>query len=204
MDFIGVFDYVGVAAFAVTGVLKGLKHRLDIFGLLVLAVFTALGGGLIRDALLGIAPPKAFMNHYYWWIIIAAALLTFALNGRKFIKIDSFVLDAADAVGLAAFTFIGCKAAYLSDVCGAGVIFCGVLTAVGGGVIRDLLVLEVPSILHRSVYATAAFMGAAYFYAGVFFLPDIPVAAIAAGTFLIVFGVRMIAVLKNWHLPKCG
>ncbi|MDR0319710.1 MAG: trimeric intracellular cation channel family protein [Rickettsiales bacterium] len=202
MDFISIVDYIGVAAFAATGVLKGIKHRLDVFGLLTLAVFTALGGGLIRDAILGVQPPKAFLNHAYWWIILATAAITLALYKKKFIKSDSLSLNIADAVGLGAFTFIGCKLAYLSGMGTAGVIFCGILTAVGGGVVRDLLVREIPAVLHQSVYATAALAGALSYAALYRFFPGTPVLAGAVITFSVVFIIRMMAIFNKWQLPK--
>jgi uncharacterized membrane protein YeiH len=203
MEFISVLDYIGVAAFAITGILKGIKHRLDIFGLFVLAAFTALGGGLARDSLLGIVPPKAFLNPWYWWIVGAAVVLVFAINRRNKITPDSLNLNIADAVGLAAFTFMGCEAADAAGCGGIGIIFSGVLTAVGGGVIRDLLVREIPMVLHASVYATAALLGAACFYIIPVFFPEMPGAACAAITFCVVFFVRLLAIFGNWRLPKC-
>jgi len=204
MDLIGILDYVGVAAFAVTGVLKGIKHRLDIFGVFVLAIFTALGGGIARDLLLGIAPPKALSNPCYWWVIAAAVILTLALKRRAFLKTDSMVLNIADAVGLAAFTVMGCEIAAASNAPGAAVIFCGIVTAAGGGVIRDLLVLEIPLILRVSVYATAALLGAVCFYALYSFVPEMPDFLSAAITFSIVFATRVIAILKRWNLPRAA
>ena len=200
MEFINVFDYIGIVAFAMTGVLKGIKHRLDIFGFLVLAVFTALGGGLIRDTLLGVKPPMAFQNHYYWWIIVGTVILTMLLRRSKLLNDDSLTLNTADAVGLAAFTFIGCKVAYEIGVGGPGVIFCGVLTAVGGGVIRDLLVSEIPLILRVSLYAPASLLGAVCFYAA--HLLGMPPLLNAVITFAAVFVLRMLSILKKWNLPK--
>ena len=204
MDLIGIFDYVGIAAFAATGVLKGIKHRLDIFGVFVLAIFTALGGGIIRDLLLGLTPPRALLNPYYWWVVAAAAVLTLALNGRVFLKSDSLILNIADAVGLAAFTVIGCEIAHSAGAGGIAVIFCGITTAAGGGVIRDLLVLEIPLILRVSVYATASLLGAACFYVFCFFVPEMPSALSAAIVFSVVFMIRIVAILKRWNLPRAG
>jgi uncharacterized membrane protein YeiH len=202
MDLMGVFDYVGVAAFAVTGVLKGIKHRLDIFGLFVLAAFTALGGGIIRDLLLNIAPPMALLNPYYWWLILATVVITILLNGRKFLKADSLILNTADAIGLAAFTVIGCKIAHINGAGGIAVVFSGVLTAIGGGVIRDMLVREIPFVLRVSVYATAALLGAACFYAGLVLFGDVSFAFRGTAVFSIVFIIRMVAILKKWRLPR--
>ncbi|MCL2439713.1 MAG: trimeric intracellular cation channel family protein [Alphaproteobacteria bacterium] len=204
MEFFVIFDYIGVAAFAITGVLKGLRHKLDVFGLLVLATFTALGGGLIRDAIFGIHPPKAFLDNGYWIIIIAACVAALLL-AHKFEKSRGktrFTLDMADAIGLAAFTFIGCSVAKSLGVGAVGMVFAGVLTAVGGGVIRDLLVREIPAVLHESVYASAALAGAICFCLMIQFMPATPTLTVALITFTITFSIRMCAIIFGWHLPK--
>lgn len=160
---IHALDLVGTLAFAISGAFRAVKYELDILGVMVLAVATGVGGGIIRDILLGIAPPAALRNELYLLICICGALAVFLAAPKIAARWDFVMLT--DAVGLGVFTAIGAAQAELS---GAGIftiMIMSALTACGGGVIRDLLVREIPAILTSDFYATASLIGGACFVA---------------------------------------
>ena len=154
-------DLFGVGVFAISGALAARKKQMDIFGILVLAFVTALGGGTLRDVLLDAGP--------VFWISDTAYITMVAVTGSLTIfstRLFSFTgrwLLISDALGLAVFTMIGTQKAFLlTNSFGIGIIM-GITTGVAGGVVRDILSAEVPLILRKEVYATAAFLGAALF-----------------------------------------
>lgn len=158
---IHALDLIGTFAFAISGAFRAVKYELDVLGVMVLAVATGVGGGMIRDLLLGHAPPAALQNEVYLLICVCGALVVFLAAPKIAVRWDFVML--ADAVGLGVFTAIGAAQAESS---GAGIftvmIMAG-LTACGGGVIRDLLVREIPAILTSDFYATASLIGGASF-----------------------------------------
>lgn len=159
MDLIYVFDIFGTLVFAISGAFRAAKYELDLLGVLVLATATGVGGGLIRDVLLGAAPPAAFGDETYLLTCIAGGLLVFFL-GRKIARRWDGVL-AADALGLSVFAAIGASKAASHGLGAIGIMMMAAITATGGGVIRDVLVREIPAILKQDFYATAALAGGA-------------------------------------------
>jgi len=158
---IHVLDLIGTFAFAISGAFRAVKHELDVLGVMVLAVSTGVGGGMIRDLLLGHAPPAALQNEMYLLICVCGALVVFLAAPKIAVRWDFVML--ADAVGLGVFTAIGAAQAESS---GAGiftVMIMAAITACGGGVIRDLLVRKIPAILTSDFYATASLIGGACF-----------------------------------------
>ncbi len=154
-------DLVGTLAFAISGAFRGIKYELDILGIIVLSCATGVGGGVIRDMLLGKLPPSALQNEMYLLICLSGALTVFIAAPKIAARWDYVML--ADAVGLGVFTALGAAQAELS---GAGiftVMIMAALTACGGGVIRDMLVREIPAILTSDFYATAALIGGGCF-----------------------------------------
>lgn len=153
-------DVAGTFAFALTGGLVAVKQRLDLIGVVVLAFVTGLGGGFIRDLALGATPPVAVENELLMATTLAAAALTFVFGGHLH-RIGG-AIDGLDAIGLGFFVAAGAEKAFAYGVDPAGAALIGVITAVGGGVIRDLLANRVPVVLRRSgpVYATPAAIGA--------------------------------------------
>jgi uncharacterized membrane protein YeiH len=151
-------DLFGVAVFACSGALAAGQRRMDLFGVIVLAFVTAVGGGTLRDLVLGHAPVFWIRDPLYVWVTIGAGLFTFAAAHMR--KIQPEVLVIADAFGLAVFTVVGTRIGL--DQLGPGVIaaMTGVMSAVVGGIIRDVLVNRVPLVLRREVYASAALLGA--------------------------------------------
>ncbi len=156
-DLVGIFDRIGIVAFAVSGVEVGVRRKLDMFGLLVMALVTATGGGAMRDIALG-RLPLVLDKPDYLLFGVGAGLVGIALawRGRAFPRLG---LAVADAVGLGAFAAAGAIAAIELDLALPAVILLAVLTATGGGVLRDLLAARVPLVLRSEINATAAALG---------------------------------------------
>lgn len=200
MNLILVLDFVGTLVFALTGALKGLRYRLDLLGILVLAVFTGLGGGILRDLVLNTSPPLAFQNEVYFLICIAAAVLSPVLGPRLTNERWWNVVQTVDAFGLAVFAAQGSLLAWKQGFGPIGVMFLGTLTAVGGGVIRDLLVKEIPAILVREVYATAAAAGSMASWA-ILSLGWGEQVALALSLILTLV-LRILGMVFHWQLPR--
>ncbi len=154
-------DLIGILAFAMSGALLGVRKKFDLFGVVVLGCVTAVGGGAIRDTLTGQTPPLFLRDESYLWMAIAGSLLGFGLGERlaRFERTMSFF----DTSGLALFAASGAVGAINFGLGPLGVVFAGMLSGVGGGIVRDLIANEVPEIMYRSdqLYATAAAAGAA-------------------------------------------
>ena len=154
-------DLVGTLAFAVSGAFRAIKYELDILGVIVLATATGVGGGIVRDVLLGTLPPNALQNELYLLLCLAGALSVFIAAPKIAVRWDFVML--ADAVGLGVFTAIGAAQAELGGAGVFTVMIMAALTACGGGVIRDMLVREIPAVLTSDFYATAALIGGGCF-----------------------------------------
>ncbi len=150
-------DIVGTFVFAVSGAFRAVKYELDLLGVLVLAVATGVGGGIIRDVLLGFHPPAAFRDETYLLVCFAGGLIVF-LAARKIAPRWDCVM-AADAVGLSVFAAIGAAKAAAFGMGTIGIVLMAALTATGGGMVRDILVCEIPMVLKADFYASAALIG---------------------------------------------
>ncbi|TVR98817.1 MAG: trimeric intracellular cation channel family protein [Rhodospirillales bacterium] len=193
-----VLDFVGVFAFGVTGGLLAVRRGLDLFGVLVLAVVTALAGGITRDVLIGDLPPAAFQDTTYLVVALAAGAACFLLH-RGLGRLGHPIM-VSDALGLGVFATIGCDKALRFGLDPVAAVLIGVLTAAGGGIVRDLLVAEVPRILREEIYAAAAVLAALVVVAGdALGWPPVvtAVAAIVAG-----FALRVLSVAFGWRLPR--
>ncbi len=157
MDWLLILDLFGVFVFALSGGFDGAKYRLDILGITVLAIATGVGGGMMRDILLGIEPPAAFVDQRYLFTCLMGALVAIFFSHR--VERHFFWVKLADAVGLGVFAAIGAAKAIEYQLGWVGVLMISALTATGGGVIRDLLVREIPMILRADFYASAALIG---------------------------------------------
>jgi uncharacterized membrane protein YeiH len=190
-------DLVGVFVFALSGAALALDKRLDLFGVLVLAVVTALGGGIVRDVCIGAVPPAAFSGSRYLVVAVGAGAVAF-LFARQMEKVVRGVL-LFDAAGLGLFVATGTAKALDAGLGAAPAIVLGCVTGIGGGILRDVLAGEVPTVLRRELYAVPALLGAAVVVIGdgwgVAFGPT---GAIAAAT---VFTLRMLGVWRDWHFP---
>ena len=208
MTFFLVCEWLGTAAFAVSGAMVAIDKGMDLFGVIFLAMVTALGGGTLRDVLIGHFPPRMFTNYQYLTLAVVCALVVFLLADvfkERYVKSEhgiERVNNVFDAIGLGVFAVsgarIGMEAGFMDNA--FLVTFLGMTTAVGGGMIRDVLLKEIPFVLNKRIYAVAAIAGAlTYWVIEVVFLN--PVLAYALG-WLVVVTLRMLATIYKWNLPK--
>jgi uncharacterized membrane protein YeiH len=161
MTLLHYLDIFGTFAFAVSGAFRAIKYELDILGVIMLGLVTGVGGGIIRDILLGLSPPMALCDQTYFIVCVIGAVLVFYLAPHIARRWDHVML--ADAVGLSVFTAIGAAQAGRVDAVPVTVVFLAMITACGGGVIRDIFVGEIPAILKVDFYAAAALLGGTIF-----------------------------------------
>jgi uncharacterized membrane protein YeiH len=193
-------DLIGTFVFALSGAAEGVKHRLDLFGVLVLSFAAGSAGGLMRDVLIGSIPPVAISDFRYIIAAILAGLVMF-WTPRIVDRLRRAVL-LCDAAGLALFVISGTYKALSFGANPVPACLLGVLTGIGGGVARDLLVGEIPTVLRREIYAVAGLAGAFVVVIGAYWqLPPTVVATIAA---ILCFGLRLISIRRHWQLPIAG
>jgi uncharacterized membrane protein YeiH len=196
---------IGTIAFAISGSFKAFRHELDLLGVLVLGFLTALGGGLMRDALLH-TTPAAFLDLGPATYALIGCIIAIALNAAfkglvpHIARPEGRLFLAFDAIGLAAFTVLGAKLAAGAGLNVFGIVLLAAITGVGGGVLRDVLVMEVPLVLKADFYATATIIGGILFT--VLFWLDWPSAIITAATFAVTLALRLLAVWQKWQLPR--
>jgi uncharacterized membrane protein YeiH len=190
-------DLIGTLAFAISGATLGVRKRLDLFGVLVLSFAAATAGGITRDALIGATPPAALVDRRYLAVSIFAGLVTF--YGYRRVEQLSHPVQLFDAVGLGLFAVTGAEKALVFGLGPSGAVLLGVLSGIGGGIARDLLVAEIPNVLRRELYAVAALLGAICVVAGdALGFPHAPTAVFGASA---CFVLRYIAIRRNWQLP---
>lgn len=196
-----LLDLVGTALFAAEGATTAVHFRLDLLGVLVVAFLTALGGGIVRDLLLGAAPPNAMRDWRYASSALVAGLIVFFLRTPIAASGEGWV-QVLDAAGLSLFAVAGATKALDFDIHPLMATMLGGVTAVGGGTLRDVLINQVPNVLKADVYAAAALLGAATTVT----LRKLNVKAPAADAagIAICFATRMAAVHYHWNLPVAG
>ncbi len=189
------FDLFGTAIFAISGVLLAGRLKMDPFGMVVLASVTAIGGGSIRDMMLGSTPVFWIIDNNYLWVIFITCLFTLLLV-RQPKQLPWYILPVCDAIGLAVFVGIGVeKTLLLQDSMMIAVIM-GVLTGCGGGIIRDILAREIPMVLRSEIYATACIAGGIVHTLALYFgLATQPSFLLGVATTL---SIRLAAI--RWHL----
>lgn len=192
-----ILDLVGTFVFALSGALVGVRHRLDLFGVLVLSFVAANGGGVMRDTLIGATPPAALQDWRYVAISIAAGLLTFWRAGA--IERWRNPVQTLDAVGLGVFAVAGALKAQAFGLGPVGAMLLGMLTGIGGGMLRDVLVAQVPAVLKAELYAVAALAGAGVVVLGTAL--SLPVATVAVAGVVTCTGLRLFAIRRGWALP---
>ena len=205
-DVMFVLELIGAAAFAVSGAMVAIEKKADIVGVLFLAVTTALGGGVIRDVLIGRIPPVMFVSYWYLLISVVAALAVFIdayLRSEKY-KLHLDKLDAVnnvfDAIGLAVFTVSGMNAAMPVSDNVILVLFVGMCTGVGGGMLRDVMTNTMPKVLRKRVYAVASLIGGGLYY--VMHVLDINQLLSVGCGMLVIFALRLFATIYKWNLPS--
>lgn len=192
-----MLDLVGIFVFAISGGLVAVRKGLDLFGVLVLAGTTGLGGGFIRDVLIGAAPPAALADWRYLLVPTAAGLLTFGFHptlGRMERLVNVF-----DAAGLALFCVTGALKALSYGLGPVPAALMGMVTGIGGGMLRDLLAGRVPVVFRSELYATPALVGAAIAVIG--HQAGVGSAVIAGPAAAVCFGWRLLAVRRGWTAP---
>ena len=202
-----IIEMIGTVAFASSGAMIAIRKNMDIFGINVLAVTTALGGGLIRDLVLGINPPNMFRNSSYALAAIVTACLLFGLFRlrqelleSRFVEMYEKWMNVMDAIGLGAFTVIG-----INTALGVGydsiflLIFVGVITGIGGGMIRDVMAGNMPFVFVKHVYACASIAGAILCLILRSFIGNSASMIIAA---VLVVVIRLLAAHYRWNLPR--
>lgn len=193
-----VLDLLGIFVFALSGGLVAVRKDLDVFGVLVLAAITGLGGGFLRDLLIGAVPPASLEDWRYLMVPVAAGLVTFWFHpalGRRERLVTFF-----DAAGLGLFCVTGALKALAFGLGPLPAALMGMLTGIGGGMLRDLLAGRVPVVFRGELYATPALVGAALAVAGA--EASLPPAAVAVPAAVVCTGWRLLAVRRGWNAPR--
>ncbi|MGM9652182.1 MAG: trimeric intracellular cation channel family protein [Eubacteriales bacterium] len=200
-----ILEIIGTIAFAVSGAMTALTRQMDIFGVTILGLTTAVGGGAIRDIILGRTPPAMFTNPLYALLAAAASVAVFLPSVRRFLTRRRHVFDTVllwmDSLGLGAFTVAGIQTAMETNADGGVflLVFVGVITGVGGGVLRDVLAGNTPYIFVKHVYACASLAGA--LLCVLLWRPVGGTAAMLAGAAAVV-ALRLLAAHFRWSLPR--
>lgn len=194
MNTISLMDYIGTFAFALSGAYLAIQYKLDIFGVCVCAWVTAVGGGITRDVVMNVGVPRFFSSYTTMYIIAIAIVIAVITKSDRWKKL----MLTADAIGLAVFAIDTGVKGINNGYNFPQVVFVSVITAVGGGVIRDLLLQRVPMVLRKEIYASAALAGAVVLYTIHPFVEETIAIYISL---LVVFGVRMWSVVKHIDLP---
>jgi len=195
---IQALDLFGTMAFAVTGAFKAIEHKSDIVGIIILATITGVAGGVLRDIIFGRMPPVAIVNPLYLIITAVTGFVMFFLY-RNLKKHWNLFLKF-DAIGLGVFTLIGATFAYnLFGLNFLAMAFAGLLTAIGGGILRDVFVSEIPIVFVKELYASASFIGVLIFFGLLSAGIDLNIAAIPS--IFAATALRMFAMRYNWNLP---
>ncbi len=203
-----IFEMIGTVAFASSGALVGIRKNMDIFGVNVLGITTAVGGGCIRDIILGITPPKMFQNFSYVGasILISCILFTiFYLNqellSSRFLETYERVMISLDAIGLGVFTVMGIRtaieASFENNI--FLLIFVGAVTGIGGGMLRDVMAGMTPFVFVKHVYAIASILGAVCYIILRLYIRDTISLFLGAAVVIII---RLLAAHFRWNLPR--
>lgn len=202
-------DYIALVSTAITGTIVAIDRRLDMIGVWFLALVSSFGGGVLRDVLLGDTPPR-FFTHYHWLLLVTAVSMAIFLTARfwrgwwrpRVRAYTDQINNILDAVGLAAFTMSGvqlaCAAGHASNpvLC----VFMGTITAIGGGVLRDISVMQTPSVLRKRVYAVASIAGGALYWALMHAGLADELSWIVS--MLLIIAVRICATVFRWNMPS--
>lgn len=201
-----IVELIGTVAFAISGAMLGIERKLDLFGVIVLGVATAIGGGIIRDMMLGQFPPKSFLNFIYFGLAAGTSIIVFLCTTynrhreQPLHGINDTFLNFCDAAGLGIFSVIGVQNTINAGF-GNNMFFCvflGMMTGVGGGILRDVLSQSTPAVLRKQIYALAS-IGASIFY---YLVSPFNRTIAIISTILLTIVVRMLAARYRWKLPK--
>ncbi|MHC1691413.1 MAG: trimeric intracellular cation channel family protein [Sphaerochaetaceae bacterium] len=191
------FDIFGTMIFAITGAVRGVRSRLDFLGVLVMACTVGVGGGILRDLLLGATPVNAYMDETYLIVCIITGIMVFFMAPKVVGRWQ--IITICDAIGLGVFTALGVAKGQQYGVSHIGVVLSGVFTAVGGGVIRDIMVGTIPVVLMSDFYATASLIGGVVYL--LLYSTGIPLYICVPLCAIVVTGLRLLAIHFHIHLP---
>lgn len=197
-----IFEFVGTVSFAISGAMEAIRHKMDLFGVIMLGLITACGGGVLRDIVIGVIPPRVFRNPTWAILAILISLLVFIILRfskaaiEHFVRLREALYFLADTGGLAAFTVLGIESAGEGNI--ALLLFVGMITGVGGGVLRDVLAGTVPSIFRKHIYALASAAGA---LTDILLMRILPHEIAMLAGFSVVVLVRVLAIYFHWNLP---
>ena len=202
-------EIIGTIAFALSGAMVGIDKRFDIFGIIVLAISTAVGGGAVRDVLLGRTPPNMFVQPIYAGLAVTSAIVVFCLTYEmkyfsKYRKIYFLLVEVFDTIGLGVFA-VTASVVVLDMYPEANIfltIFMGCITGVGGGILRDMMSGRVPAVLRKRIYAVAALIGSAIYYYLLKTGLEKTVSMVVA--IMLVIIIRALAMHYGWNLPRAS
>ncbi|QGR00188.1 trimeric intracellular cation channel family protein [Paenibacillus psychroresistens] len=197
MQLLDVFVYLGIVAAGISGALIGIKKHMDLFGVICLCIATSLGGGIVRDLLVGYVPPVAFIEPSYFFVSLTAGILTWIF----YHKIDriGYLILISDAIGLGVFTAVGSNTAIsLYDNEPFLVVSMGLITGIGGGVLRDLFAQEIPYVFRKEIYAIASILGSISLILTYDLFPHMISLYICLG---VTFSLRMVSVIYKLNFP---
>lgn len=204
-----IIEYIGTIAFAISGAIIAIENRMDILGVTILGSTTAVGGGILRDVIIGRTIPVVFSNPSYLIVAVITTLLVFvAVSFLKKLdltqnKVYKTILNITDSLGLGVFVIIGATSTLDAGVDNhLLVLFCSVLTAVGGGVLRDIMAAKIPGIFRKHIYCLVAIFGAVFFYLLLINTAESMYNIIAISTILLVVVLRFLAFHFELNLPK--
>ncbi|PCR98704.1 trimeric intracellular cation channel family protein [Lactococcus fujiensis] len=205
-------EILGTVAFAVSGTVVGINHKLDIFGILTMSAVTAVGGGIIRDIFIGVIPPSSLQSPFYIIISIIASIITMLVavitkkrrNSLSILKIRQFydvILILSDAIGLGIFTVVGIDSGIAKgyETNSFLIIFLGVVTGVGGGMLRDIIANQVPMIFRENIYAVSCIIGGAIY---VSLIPYLNHSVNMLLAIICIVLIRLISEQKKLNLPQ--
>ena len=197
-DIYTIFDLIGTFVFALSGAVAARQKGLDVFGIFSIAFTVACGGGIIRDLCIGAIPPAGLTNWLYLIMVFAATIIV--IGFYRIVNILNQPVLLFDALGLSVFAVSGARKAIVFDNNYEVALLLGTVTAVGGGVIRDILLNRIPVILKKEIYASAAMVGALLVVAGDYlhYTKEI----VSATAIVVCFGLRFLGLHFHWNLPS--
>lgn len=203
-----ITEILGTIAFSASGAIIGIQRRLDLFGIIFISVITSFGGGIIRDIVLGHFPPRMFYSFMLLALAVAVSIIVFAVTafnngkGKKHGRVFDFIKNLIDAVGLAAFSVAGVQITLASGYAHNAVlcVLMGMMTGVGGGILRDMMTRSIPYVLIKHVYALASLSGSLLFYLLIIWGANETVSSFVVIGFIVL--VRVLAAEYKWSLPR--
>ncbi|TVZ51128.1 trimeric intracellular cation channel family protein [Dokdonia sp. Hel_I_53] len=198
MDISTIIDILGTISFAISGALTAMRKKLDLFGILIIALVTSVGGGTLRDILIGKTPVSWMLNMTFVYVIFGATMI--AIIFRSYLKYVRRSLFLFDTIGIALYTMAGVQIATAAGLSPVICVIIGTISACFGGVIRDILCNEIPIIFHKEIYATTCILGASIFLMLTHYGLQTSWSMVIAGSIIIT--IRTLAVVKGWSLPS--